>query len=132
MLFQKVSVQCKRAKKPLKKLIKYLNKECFKYEFSIVLKRTGIIELDNKTFYKNFRVPKEQINKVFKDQYIFGTTKKTNLLHLDYLEQVFKHQIIDKIENEYVLKDFAPSVFIDKQIVFEDWLKGAKITIKEI
>lgn len=112
--------------------IKYLNKECFKYEYSIVLKRTGIIELDDKTFYKNFRVPKEQINKVFKDQYIFGTTKKTDLLHLDYLEQVFKNQIIDKIENEYVLQDFEPSVFIDKQIVFEDWLKGAKITIKEI
>jgi len=112
--------------------IKYLNKDCFKYEFSVVLKRTGIIELDNKTFYKNFRIPKEQINKVFKDQYIFGTTEKTELVYLEYLEQVFKNQVIDKIENEFVKKDFSPEVFIEKQIVFEDWLKEVKINIKEL
>jgi hypothetical protein len=103
----------------------------FQFELSIELKRTGIYSLNDKTICQNFTIQKELLNKVFKDQYIFGTPFKRDLKHIDYLIQGFKEKVSEKISGE-IMKDMGRiDLIVTRQNRFDEWLTGAEVVIKE-
>lgn len=102
------------------------------YEFSLQLDKTGNIEMNGKTIYKNYKIPKVEINKIFENKYKFGFTNKTDLYYLDYLVEEFKYKVCELIEDSYLSENINSLLFINRQNRFEEWLKNAEITIKEI
>ena len=104
----------------------------FEFELSVKLNRTGIFLLNGKTITQKFRVPREQLNKVFKNQYIFGTKYKRDLKQLDYLVQGFKEKVSDKINIEIMNDSRRFEIVLTRQNRFEEWLKNIEINIKEI
>lgn len=108
------------------------NSTHFNFELSIELNRTGIYELNGKTICQNFAVQRDQLNKVFKDQYVFGTKFKRDLKQLDYLIQGFKEKVSENITNE-IMKDISRiDLIIERQNRFDEWLINAEVIIKEI
>ena len=112
--------------------IKQSNKvNCFKYEFSLTLEKTGIYKYNGKTITKKYLIPKTQINKVFKNTYSFGCNKRKDLKYMDFLVQDFKIKVSEKLENIYIDAETNLNIFISRSNNFESWLKDAKVTIKD-
>lgn len=108
------------------------NSTHFNFELSIKLNRTGICELNGKTICQNFKVQREQLNKVFKNQYIFGTPFKRDLKQLDYLIEVFKEKVSENITDEIMKNMSRIDLIVKRQNRFDDWLVNAEVIIKEI
>jgi len=102
------------------------------YELSLVLNRTGDLSLNNKKISREYKIPKTELNKVFLNQYIFGTNKKRDLNHLDYLVQEFKYKVAEIFENIHLSENIDHITFVNRSIRFEDWLTQAEVQIKEI
>ena len=104
----------------------------FQFELSIKLSRTGFTSLNGKIITQNFKVQRDQLNKVFKNQYIFGTPYKRDLKQLDYLVQGFKEKVSEKI-NEEIMKDMGRiDLIVTRQNRFDEWLANTEIIVKEI
>ena len=103
----------------------------FNYLFTLELEKTGSRRLNGKVIQKTFSIPKEQINKIFLDQYYFGHSQKTNLNYLDYLVEGYKERISDLVHIE-LLKRPKRSDLIYLHNKFEKWLATAEIEVKEI
>lgn len=102
------------------------------YEFSLQLDRTGTLELNGKTIYKKYKIPKIEINKIFENKYKFGFTNKTDLYYLDFLVEEFKYKIAEFVEDAYIKEQINSLLFIKRQNKFEEWLKNVEITIKDL
>ena len=108
------------------------NSTHFQFELSIKLNRTGIHSLNGKIITQNFTVQRELLNKVFKNQYIFGTPYKRDLKQLDYLVQGFKEKVSEKISEE-IMKDMGRiDLIVTRQNRFDEWLANTEVAIKEI
>jgi hypothetical protein len=104
----------------------------FRFELSIQLNRTGLYSLNGKTICQNFTMPREQLNKVFKNQYIFGTQYKRDLKQLDYLKQGFKEKVSEKIHSKIMDDSDRLDLIIERGNRFDEWLTKTEITIKEL
>ena len=108
------------------------NSTHFQFELSIKLNRTGIHSLNGQIITQNFTVQRELLNKVFKNQYIFGTPYKRDLKQLDYLVQGFKEKVSEKISAE-IMKDMCRiDLIVTRQNRFDEWLANTEVAIKEI
>lgn len=108
-----------------------IKSNAFNYVFTLELEKTGSRRLNGKLITKTFSIPREQINKIFPDQYLFGHSQKTNLNYLDYLVEGYKERISDLVHNE-LLKKPKRSDLIYLHNKFEKWLSSAEIEVKEI
>ena len=104
----------------------------FEFELSIELNRTGSRRLNGKTICQNFTIQRNLLNKVFKNQYIFGTPFKRDLKHIDYLIQGFKEKVSENI-SDVIMKDMGRiDLIVTRQNRFDQWLSNADVKIKDL
>jgi hypothetical protein len=104
----------------------------FVYELSIELNKTSVKDLNNKIISKEFTIEKNKINKIFENQFVFGSSKKMDLSYIDYLIQGFKEKISEFVENEILKKDKYIDLIISDINIFEKWLIDSEIKVKEL